>query len=85
MIKLINDHGLESCGFSTNSEPMMEDYCSRVMTNCPGTVRQISVYTCDTMEPMAIFTPRFGLSAFARNMKLIKEIKIGNNPKFKQK
>ena len=85
LIKTTGSHGIESCGFATNSHEEMENYCSQVMASMGSTVNRISVYESSEQCVNVSYNPRFGLSAHGKNMLLVKEIKVGEKPKVKHK
>lgn len=84
IVKLLGQRDIESCGYIAHSYKEVESYCSGVEYNMSQYIYKISVYECPDQEVEARYLFRHGFDLMPKDLKLIKELCVGMNPKYKR-
>jgi len=84
IVRLVDEKGIESCGFHLPNQEMMEEYVASVMAHVSFYVQRIMVYESE-YEPRTLIVGATSFHVSADRMRLFKEIYVGHRPKEKSR
>lgn len=87
IIRLIDDKGIESCGFAVKSEVAMNDYVAALMANLNFYIQRIMVYRSEGNECSTVYHEhrnRTTIEVYNKGMTLYKDLYVGMAPKEKR-